>query len=187
MSALTLQFTQAGLDALLSAKAQGLRGRISHMAFGDAAYSPSKTQLTLKSEKERVAIADSDYSDGESSSLKIAGKFEAPLEYAIREIGVYIESSELDAQGLPKLILLGVYSQPNTTLGYRTPDVKVLQWLTLSLAQLPSDSVEVTLGVDNLNLILDKELADLTYVQVQTLHRQLQQEIRLVALEKALA
>ncbi len=185
MSALTLQFTQAGLAALLSANAQGFKGKISHMAFGDAAYTPSQNQTALQGEKERVAIADSDYTNGESSSLKIAGKFEAPLEYAIREIGVFIESPTPQNEENPELILLGVYSKPNTTLGYRTPDVKVLQWLTLSLAQLPTSSVEVKIGVDNLNLILDKELADMTLVQLNTMQRQIEQEIRLTALEQA--
>ncbi|MCG7560760.1 MULTISPECIES: phage tail protein [Pseudoalteromonas] len=185
MSALTLQFTQAGLDALLSARARGFKGQISHMAFGDASYTPSKNQTTLRSQKELVEIADSDYTDGESSSLKVAAKFEAPLEYAIGEIGVFLDSGEKLANGQPKLILLGVYSKPNTTLGYRTPDVKVLQWLTLSLTQLPSDSVEVKLGVDNLNLILDNELAELTLAQIDTMHRQIEQEWRLTALEHA--
>ncbi|CAH9057780.1 hypothetical protein PSECIP111854_02067 [Pseudoalteromonas sp. CIP111854] len=181
MSALTLQFTQAGLDALLSATQRGFKGKISHMAFGDAAYTPNKTQTALKGEKERVAIVDTDYSDGETSDLKIAAKFDAPLEYAIREIGVYIESPDDTGE----LILLGVYSQPDTTLGYRTPDVKVLQWLTLSLAQIPSDSVEVNVGVDNLNIIVDRELADMALVQLNTMQRQIQQELRLVALEQA--
>ncbi|OHU87837.1 MULTISPECIES: phage tail protein [Pseudoalteromonas] len=185
MSALTLQFTQAGLDALLSATQRGFKGKISHMAFGDAAYTPSKTQTALKGEKERVAIVDTDYSDGESSSLKIAAKFDAPLEYAIREIGVFIESPDYSGEGEPELILLGVYSQENTTLGYRTPDVKVLQWLTLSLAQIPSDSVEVKVGVDNLNIIVDRELADMALVQLNTMQRQIEQELRLVALEQA--
>ncbi|MEJ6474132.1 phage tail protein [Pseudoalteromonas piscicida] len=178
MSALTLQFTHAGLDALLSAQARGFKGQISHMAFGDAAYTPSQNQTELRNLKERVAIADSDYQDGESTSLKIAGKFDAPLEYAIREIGVYLDSGEVDASGEPELILLGVYSKANTTLGYRTPDVKVLQWLTLSLAQLPSESIEVKLGVDNLNLIVDKELAEITLTQLDTMHRQVKQIFR---------
>ncbi|NOU49490.1 phage tail protein [Pseudoalteromonas sp. JBTF-M23] len=181
MSALTLQFTQAGLNALLSATHRGFKGKISHMAFGDAAYTPSKTQTALKGEKERVAIVDTDYSDGETSELKIAAKFDAPLEYAIREIGVYIESPDDTGE----LILLGVYSQPDTTLGYRTPDVKVLQWLTLSLAQIPSNSVEVKVGVDNLNIIVDRELADMAMVQLNTMQRQVEQEFRIVALEQA--
>ncbi len=187
MSALTLQFTHAGLDALLSAQARGFKGQISHMAFGDAAYTPSQNQTELRSLKERVAIADSDYQDGESTSLKIAGKFDAPLEYAIREIGVYLDSGKVDASGEPELVLLGVYSKANTTLGYRTPDVKVLQWLTLSLAQLPSESIEVKLGVDNLNLIVDKELAEMTLTQLDTMHRQIKQEFRLQQQETALS
>ena len=55
----------------------------------------------------------------------------------------------------------------------------------LIVAQLPSESVEVKVGVDNLNLIVDRELADMTLVQLNTMQRQIEQELRLVALEQA--
>lgn len=141
--ALTLQFTEAGLAACLSAKDKGLKAEITHMAFGSNAYTPSKTQTSLSAEKERIAI--SDYQDG-GKSLRMAGVFDGELEYAIKEIGFYIGTT-----------LLGVYSAPNKTLGYRTPSVKVVQWFTLNIEALPTDSITVVVGAENLNLILDKE------------------------------
>jgi hypothetical protein len=141
--ALTLQFTEAGLAACLSAKDKGLKAEITHMAFGSNAYTPSKNQTKLSAERERIAI--SDYQDG-GKSLRMAGVFDGALEYAIKEIGFYIGTT-----------LLGVYSAPNKTLGYRTPAVKVVQWFTLNIEALPTNSITVVVGAENLNLILDKE------------------------------
>lgn len=142
--ALTLQFTEAGLDACIDAQAKGIKAPITHMAFGDAAYRPSKNQSQLSSEKERIEI--NDWQDGHKN-IRMAGIFDGDLEYAIREIGLFLEDGTL----------LGVYSAPGKTLGYRTPAVKVVQWFTLNVEALPSNSVTVVVGAENLNLILDKE------------------------------
>lgn len=171
MTDLTLQFTEAGLDALLSAQAQGLRGQITHMAFGDKAYQPSPTQTTLQHECERVAI--SDY-QGDAQTLRMAGVFNGELEYPIREIGIFLADGTL----------LGVYSQPDKTLGYRSPVTRVVQWFTLNIAALPSDSVTVQIGTDSLNLVIDEELATLATAQIDTMHRQVQQLFRLNQLSR---
>ena len=166
MAGLKLQFTQAGLEQLLSAQDRGLKAEITHMAFGDSAYAPTKSQTALVSEKERIEVADY---QGDGQNLRLAGKFEGALEYAIREIGIFLADGTL----------LGVYSQAGKTLGYRTPVVKILQWFTL-----PSDTLTVVVGTENLNLILDEEFAQLAEVQINTLHRQMLQEFRLLALEQ---
>lgn len=142
--ALTLQFTEAGLAACIDAQSKGLRAPITHMAFGSSAYTPSKNQTQLSSEQERIEIADW---QGGNKNIRMAGVFDGELEYAIREIGIFLEDGTL----------LGVYSAPNKTLGYRTPAVKVVQWFTLNIEALPTDSVTVIVGAENLNLILDKE------------------------------
>ncbi|MES7612144.1 hypothetical protein U6Y73_12250, partial [Cutibacterium acnes] len=38
--------------------------------------------------------------------------------------------------------------------------VKVMQWFTLNITALPSDSVTVVVGTENLNLILDAEFME---------------------------
>ena len=104
----------------------------------------------------------------------MAGVFEGSLEYAIREIGIFLSDGTL----------LGVYSQSERTLGYRTPVVRVIQWFTLNIEALPSDSVNVVVGSENLNLVIDEEFARMATVQINTMHRQLQQSFRLFDLEK---
>lgn len=142
--ALALQFTDAGLAACIAAKDKGLKAEITHMAFGSQAYTPSKTQTQLSQLREKIEI--SDYQDG-GKSIRLAGVFDGNLEYAIREIGIYLADGTL----------LGVYSHPNKILGYRTPDVKVVQWFTLNIEALPTNSITVVVGTENLNLILDAE------------------------------
>ncbi len=141
--ALALQLTDAGLEACLSAKDKGLKAEITHLAFGSNAYTPSSGQTQLLAEKERIEIAD--YQDG-GKNLRMAGVFDGDLEYAIREIGIFMGD-----------ILFGVYSQSGKILGYRSPSTKVVQWFTLNIEAVPTDSVTVVVGADNLNLILDKE------------------------------
>lgn len=145
--ALALQFTTAGLAECLAAKDQGLRAEITHMAFGDVAFTPSKTTASLPGQREKIEIAD--YQDG-GQSLRMAGVFNGNLEYAIRSIGIYLKSGTL----------LGTYSASGILIGYRTPAVRVVQWFTLNIEALPTSSVTVTVGAENLNLILDAELAE---------------------------
>ncbi len=145
--ALVLQFTEMGLSELISAKERGVKGAISHLAFGDSAYEPSQSQTALQSEQERVEIAD--YQDL-GAALRMSAVFAGEKEYAIREIGVFLSTGTL----------LGVYSQPDGIIGYRTPAIKVVQWFTLGITALPTDSVTVELGTDNLNLILDAEFIE---------------------------
>lgn len=169
MSELTLQFTDAGLNRLVTAKGQGLQESITHMAFGDGTGTASRSWTVLSNEREKVAIADY---QGDGNNLRMAALFDAQLEYAIREVGIYIDST-----------LLAVYTAPaGSFLGYRTPDVKVMQWVTLNIDALPSDSLTVTVGTENLNLVIDQEFAQMAKVQLNILNRQLEQEFRLNSL-----
>lgn len=171
MNELKLQFTDVGLARLVEAKGKGLQESITHMAFGDGTTAASRTMTALGNQREKVTIADY---QGDGSNLRMAAVFEAPLEYAIREVGIFIDDT-----------LLAIYTaDPGTMLGYRTADVKVMQWVTLNISALPTDSVTVTIGSENLNLVIDQEFAQMATVQLNTMTRQLKQEFRIQALEK---
>lgn len=144
--ALELQFTNAGLAACVTAKSKGLKAEITHMAFGDVAFTPNKAMTALPGQKEKIEI--DSYQDG-GQSLRMAGIFDGNLEYSIRSIGIFLSDGTL----------LAVYSKPAALLGYRTPAVRVVQWFTLNIEALPTGSVTVVVGTENLNLILDAELA----------------------------
>ena len=144
--ALELQFTSAGLAACIAAKSKGLKAEITHMAFGSSAFTPSKGMTSLPGQREKIEI--DSYQDG-GQSLRMAGIFDGALEYSIRSIGIFLSDGTL----------LAVYSRPNALIGYRTPAVRVVQWFTLNIEALPSNSVTVVVGTENINLILDAELA----------------------------
>ncbi|MCJ8272008.1 MAG: hypothetical protein MJK04_21760, partial [Psychrosphaera sp.] len=131
MNDLKLQFTDVGLNKLVNAKGKGFKESITHMAFGDGQQVAHRGLTALGNQQEKVAIADY---QGDAENLRMAAVFDSPIEYAIREIGIFIDDT-----------LLGVYSAaPGTVLGYRTPDIKVMQWVTLNISALPLDSLTVT-------------------------------------------
>ncbi|MBF4377392.1 phage tail protein, partial [Vibrio anguillarum] len=57
---------------------------------------------------------------------------------------------------------------------------------TLDLSALPTNSVTVIVGTENLNILIDAEFAIMAKTQVDTMHRQIKHEFRLLELEKAM-
>lgn len=168
-----LQYTNAGLDELISAKGQGIQGKITHVAAGTQKYTPSSLQTELRDERQRVAIAD--YEDMSSRELRIAARFDGDLEYEVGEVGFFLESGTL----------LAVYSSPGTTLTYKSPSSHWLQRFTLDLSPLPTDSVTVVVGVENVNLLLADELADISAATIGNMARHVDMLFRVMDLEKA--
>ncbi|AAN12334.1 tail fiber protein [Vibrio phage VHML] len=145
MAGLKLQFTEAGLAELISAKEQGIKGAISHLAFGDMAYTPNKSQTRLQREQERVEIAD--YQDG-GLSLRMAAVFSGEKEYAIREIGVFLSTGTL----------LGVTRNQGKPLATELRSVKVMPVVNVKYNGIAFGQRNGRRGTENLNLILDAEL-----------------------------
>lgn len=148
---LALTITDKGLAELISAKNSGLKGNLKWVSAGDKAYNPSRSQSKLYNELQRVEI--SEYVDLGPTSLKCVAKFSGDTEFEMKEIGFWLDSGTL----------LGVVSAPNTTLNYKSASGHVIQPFTIDLSVLPTDSLEVIVGIENLNIIIDKEMmADAT-------------------------
>lgn len=64
-----------GYPELISAKEQGMKGRIKWISFGDRAYTPSVNQRRLQNEIDRATI--SEYVDVGTSALKMTAKLRA--------------------------------------------------------------------------------------------------------------
>ena len=143
--ALKLQFTADGLAECISAKEQGLRAEITHMAFGSTAFTPNKNTRPLPGQQEKIEITD--YQDG-GQDLRMAGIFDGNL-----------NTPSATSASTCKRHTAGRLLGTQRMIGYCTPAVRVVQWFTLNIEALPSESVTVTVGVENLNLILDAELA----------------------------
>lgn len=141
-----IQITKKGLSELASAKNQGLKGAIDAIAFGDQSYKPSDLQTSLKNELDRIEIGQ--YVDTGETSVKMVGKVANNKEYPVREIGFYLSSGTL----------LGIISVPGELLNYKTKSTALIQIFVLSLAVLPTNSVEVIVGIENLNILIDEPM-----------------------------
>lgn len=143
---LGLTITRKGLEECVSAKTRGIELPLKWVSIGDVSYTPSKEQTTLVNERARAEF--SQYVDIGFNQIKAAAKFSGPDEISIREIGFWLESGTL----------LGVISAPDTLLNYKAKNGHCIQPFTLDLSALPSDTVTIVVGVENLNILLDLEM-----------------------------
>ncbi|WP_210447833.1 phage tail protein [Vibrio crassostreae] len=172
---LKLIITRRGLEAAISAKNKGLKAPLKWVSAGDSAYSPNAEQTSLVNELARVEFGE--YKDTGGAQMQAAAKFSGPDEYPIRELGFWLEDGTL----------FGVISAPDTTLNYKAKDGHCIQPFTLDLSALPTNSVTVIVGTENLNILIDAEFAIMAKTQVDTMHRQIKHEYRLLELEKAIS
>lgn len=167
-----VRFTSKGLDEVLQAKNQGLKGEITHIGAGTGRYNPDGTEVALRDERQRVAIVD--YEDLGERQLRMAALFDGDGEYEIGEFGFYLASGTL----------LAVYSVAGKLLTYKAAAARVLQKFTLDVSPLPADSVTIVVGEHNLNLLFTEELAAVAAANVNNMGRHLGMLFRVVELER---
>ena len=143
---LQLVITRKGLEECISAKSKGIHLDLKWVSAGDRAYTPNADQTTLVNERQRVEFGE--YKDLGGNQLQAVGKFSGPEEYPIKELGFWLESGTL----------LGVISAPGATLNYKAKNGHCIQPITLDLSALPSDTVTVVVGTENLNILIDEEM-----------------------------
>lgn len=143
---LAVTITEQGLAECISAKESGIQAQIKWISAGDRAYTPSPTQKMLQNEKQRVEI--SEYKDMSATSLQCTAKFSGSAEYSIREIGIWLSTGTL----------LGVISERGTTLNYKAANAHVIIPFTMDLSALPTDSLEIIVGIENLNILIDEQM-----------------------------
>lgn len=171
MSNAVVQYTRKGLEEIVSAKNSGLKAQITHVGAGDRSYTPSAEQTQLSNERQRVAIIDTE--DLSPTQIRLGAKFEGTLEYEVREVGFYLASGTL----------LAVYSVPGKLLNYKSPNNAWVQMFTLDISPLPTDSITLVRGEDNINLMLAGELAKMGAAQIAEMHRGVQRDDVLAQLQ----
>ncbi|KAB0565774.1 hypothetical protein C9383_01680 [Pseudomonas palleroniana] len=167
-----VRFTSKGLDEVLQAKNQGLKGEITHIGAGTGRYNPDGSEVALRDERQRVAIVD--YEDLGDRQLRMAALFDGEAEYEIGEFGFYLASGTL----------LAVYSVAGKLLTYKAAAARVLQKFTLDISPLPADSVTIVVGGNSLNLLMAEELATVATANVNNMVRHLGVLFRVMALER---
>lgn len=166
-----VRFTSAGLAELVSAKNQGLKGAITHIAAGSSSYTPTGAETALKAEKQRVAI--SEYEDLGPGQIRMAGLFNGDLEYPVGEFGFFLESGTL----------LAVYSVDGQILNYKAKTAILGQKFTLDISTLPTDSVTVVVGGGDMNVMLAEEFASMAEASISNMERHLGLMFRVMELE----
>ncbi|MBX7275370.1 phage tail protein [Pseudomonas sp. ERGC3:05] len=166
-----VRFTSKGLDEVLQAKNQGLKGEITHVGAGTGRYNPDGTEVALRDERQRVAIVD--YEDLGDRQLRMAALLDGEAEYEIGEFGFYLASGTL----------LAVYSVAGKLLTYKAAAARVLQRFTLDISPLPSDSLTVVVGNENLNVLMTEEFAQLAAASVDNMARHVGVLLRVMSME----
>ena len=166
-----VRFTSKGLDEVLQAKNQGLKGEITHIGAGTGRYNPDGTEVALRDERQRVAIVD--YEDLGERQLRMVALFDGDGEYEIGEFGFYLASGTL----------LAVYSVAGKLLTYKAAAARVLQKFTLDVSPLPADSVTVVVGSENFNILIAEELASVATANIDNMARHLGVLFRVMDIE----
>ncbi|WP_281559408.1 phage tail protein [Thalassomonas sp. RHCl1] len=156
---LTPTITEAGLQALFNAQSNGLQAQISAIALGDSAYTPQQNRTALTSEKNRIKISSGTLVSPTQLHMSVID--DSNKTFWVREVGFYLDDGTLFA----------VYSEPDKTLAYKSPEVDLLLAFDLALSGVPAGSVNIIdQGVD-LNILIAPELAKMATAQISNMYR----------------
>lgn len=174
-TALIPQMLDAGLAAIQLASGDGVKLQITHIALGDAGYTPHPGQLGLRHELVRYPIA-----DGKTvgpRQLHLTALADDNSEFWVREVGFVLENGAF----------LAVWSSPSRALAYKQSGLELLLAYDLTLAGVPPDSVVVQSTGAGLNLHLAEELASLAGAQIASQLVNLQHDAQLASLRADVA
>lgn len=149
--------TQLGKQKVFDAESNSIKIKITHIAVGDGAYTPTQDQTTLVNEIDRIPIASSEIS-AEEYLITFGAVIDNQNEYWVNEIGFLLEDGTLFA----------VWSHPTIKMGYKTAVNKFLLGYNLKLVDVNIDAIEVVdQGID-LKLSYAKELREMAISNWQT-------------------
>ncbi|KAF7770018.1 hypothetical protein PCIT_a2960 [Pseudoalteromonas citrea] len=146
-------WTKQGLAKLLSASQQGLDLPITHVSAGSEAYTPSDTQTSLRQQQQIVPIGGAE--ELNNNQLRFSALFDGELTYDVKEIGIWSEQT-----------LVAVYSIPNQQLNHKAANAAWVEMFTLDVSALPTQNIHFEVGVNNANIFMAEELANLTHAQL---------------------
>ncbi|MCM2291104.1 phage tail protein [Allorhizobium sp. BGMRC 0089] len=175
MKALVPVLTRAGMRAVFNASRDGLSARVSHLAFGDSAYTPSGEETALKSEKLRIPIAGGSWVG--DFTIHMTGLLDAGPSFWIRECGMILSDGTL----------LAVWSDPATPLAYKTDGVPIVTAFDLTLEALPQGAVTVQAGNVDLSLFFGVEFSRLATAITDNFNRHMAQAAELAELKRQVA
>ncbi|WP_027858386.1 hypothetical protein [Marinobacterium jannaschii] len=176
MSNPVVTYTKAALVEALSKKHQGLKLEITHISYGDQAFTPSDSLVSIPGQREKEPIAS--FEDISATQLRMGAVFGSTAEYPVYGVGFW--SGDL---------LVATFST-GELLTYKSQHSQVVQKYTVDISPMPTGSVTVAVGVENLNLMMAEEfmrstiaMVRMATVQTKAAHKQMQLSERLRKLE----
>lgn len=167
--------TEAGLNAIWRASNDGVSAQITHIALGDAAYTPNQGMTRLQSERARYPVADGKRLT--SRQIHLTALADGNAEFWVREVGFYLADGTC----------LAIWSDPAKLLAYKAGGVDLLLAYDLTLSAVPADSVTVQSTGAGLNLAVAEELAALATGQICEMQRSVERSDQLEAMGRRLA
>lgn len=175
MKALVPVLTRAGLRAVFNADRDGLQAKISHIAFGDSAYTPTGEEEALGNECARVPIAGGSWVG--DFTIHMIALLDGDADFWIRECAIVLSDGTL----------LAIYSDPATPLGYKKDGVSSVMAFDLTLTQLPQSAVTVQAGNVDMTLFFAVEFAQLATGIIDNQRRHLAQADEIDELRRRIA
>ncbi len=151
--------TEAGLNAIWRASNDGVSAQITHIALGDAAYTPNQGMTRLQSERARYPVADGQRLT--SRQIHLTALADGNAEFWVREVGFYLADGTC----------LAIWSDPAKPLAYKASGVDLLLAYDLTLSAVPADSVTVQSTGAGLSLAMAEEYTELAIAQISEMHR----------------
>jgi len=155
---------EVGLQALWLTSKDGVAAKITHIALGEAAYTPHQGLVRLQAERARYPIADGKAVS--STQVHLTALADGDAEFWVREVGFYLADGTC----------LAIWSDPARPLAYKAAGVDLLLAYDLVLSALPPGSVTVQSTGAGLSLAMAEELAALATGQISEMLRGLKHE-----------
>lgn len=155
---------EVGLQALWLTSKDGVAAKITHIALGEAAYTPHQGLVRLQAERARYPIADG--KPISSTQVHLTALADGNAEFWVREVGFYLADGTC----------LAIWSDPARPLAYKAAGVDLLLAYDLVLSALPPGSVTVQSTGAGLSLAMAEELAALATGQISEMLRGLKRD-----------
>lgn len=166
---------EVGLQALWLTSKDGVAAKITHIALGEAAYTPHQGLVRLQAERARYPIADGKAVS--STQVHLTALADGHAEFWVREVGFYLADGTC----------LAIWSDPARPLAYKAAGVDLLLAYDLVLSALPPGSVTVQSTGAGLSLTMAEEVAALATGQISEMHRGVRRDDQLDAIGRQLA
>lgn len=155
---------EVGLQALWLTSKDGVAAKITHIALGEAAYTPHQGLVRLQAERARYPIADGKAVS--STQVHLTALADGNAEFWVREVGFYLADGTC----------LAIWSDPARPLAYKAAGVDLLLAYDLVLSALPPGSVTVQSTGAGLSLTMAEEVAALATAQISEMLRGLKRD-----------